>query len=121
VQTLKPLEIILIDDGSTDDLMMSVSTWLLENDIPFNMVKQENRGAPSARNAGLVLAKGKYIAFLDADDAWLPNKLEMQRALMESYELTLCGHGYFPDSTNLKYQKLLHSHDNVKLKKSPSI
>lgn len=117
LQTLRPLEIILIDDGSTDDLMTSVSTWLLENDIPFTLVKQKNGGAPSARNAGLSLAKGTYVAFLDADDAWLPNKLEIQRALMESHELTLCGHGYYPESTNLKYQRLRHSRGKVKLNK----
>lgn len=65
-QTLKPLEIIVVDDGSTDELKS-----VLEKHGPsIQYLYQENQGPASARNAGIQRAKGDFIAFLDADDVW---------------------------------------------------
>jgi len=72
-QTYKPLEIIVVDDASTDD-----SVSLLERKFSgaIRLIKlQENGGSSIARNAGMDAARGAYIAFLDADDTWHPDKL----------------------------------------------
>lgn len=74
-QTYKNIELIVIDDGSTDGTAAIVKNY--ENIIYFY---QENRGLGAARNQGVDLAKGEYLAFLDADDYWLPEKLEQQLA-----------------------------------------
>jgi len=74
-----PLEIILVDDGSTDDTSVAVAPFL--NRIRY--VCQPNSGLSSARNRGIREAKGDFVAFLDADDEWLPDKLERQCELFE--------------------------------------
>jgi glycosyltransferase involved in cell wall biosynthesis len=73
-QTLQPIELILIDDGSTDD---SLSVIDLDS-LPFPVVvfRQENGGQSRARNQGAAFAKGKYLAFLDQDDLWYPDHLQ---------------------------------------------
>ena len=95
-QAKVPTEVILVDDASGDD------TWAvlaeLEQTHP-GWVKllplKENQGAASARNAGWNLACQPYIAFLDADDAWHPRKIEIQLAYMEANpDVVLSGHGY---------------------------
>ena len=75
-QTVTPLEIICVDDGSTDDTL-AVLRRLEEAHAPLvRVVAQANGGAPSARNNGLRQAQGTYIQFLDADDALPPQKME---------------------------------------------
>jgi glycosyltransferase involved in cell wall biosynthesis len=73
-QEYKPLEIIIIDDGSTDGTAAQV-TKLGEG---IRHLYQSNRGPSGARNRGIGMAEGEVIAFLDADDYWPVNKLEMQ-------------------------------------------
>lgn len=75
-QTFRDLEIIVVDDGSTDDTARSLEKYRDR----VRVVTQENRGSSSARNVGLGLARGDYVAFLDADDRWRPWKLEWQLA-----------------------------------------
>ncbi|MFA5205622.1 MAG: glycosyltransferase [Lentisphaeria bacterium] len=78
-QNYAPLEIIVIDDGSTDDSAERIKR--LGDDILF--LRQDNRGPAAARNAGLKRATGDYIAFLDADDLWPEGKLTAQAARLE--------------------------------------
>lgn len=74
-QTYKPLEIILIEDGSSS----GIENWVKDNFKDIIYVKHHtNKGLAAARNTGLKLAKGDYIAYLDDDDIWKPNRLEKQ-------------------------------------------
>jgi hypothetical protein len=73
-QTFKDFEVIVVDDGSSDESLDILRSF--GNRI--RLIEQSNRGTQAARNRGLQLAKGKYIALLDSDDGWLPNKLEVQ-------------------------------------------
>ena len=86
-QTRRPDEVIIVDDGSTDN---SVSE--LENDYPgINIICQENLGVSSARNAGIRAAQSKWIAFLDSDDVWLPQKCGKQmEALTQNPDFRIC-------------------------------
>ena len=74
-QTYKNLELIIVDDGSTDNTKEIIDSIKDERIV---YVKQENQGASAARNKGIDLAKGKYIAFQDSDDVWHSDKLEKQ-------------------------------------------
>ena len=76
-QTYKNFEIIIVDDGSEDSSSAIVNEFIKkENDINIILVKQKNSGPSVARNNGIKKAKGKYIAFLDSDDEWYPEKLD---------------------------------------------
>lgn len=71
------LNIVVVDDGSTDNTEEVISD-LATNDKRITYLRQPNKGPASARNAGVRVAEGELIAFLDADDEWLPNKLKKQ-------------------------------------------
>jgi glycosyltransferase involved in cell wall biosynthesis len=73
VQTHSPFEVLVIDDGSTDDSLSIARSFK-----GVRCISQSNRGDAGARNRALTEAKGDLIAFLDADDVWLPDKLESQ-------------------------------------------
>jgi len=80
-QTFGDWELIIIDDGSTDETEAAVVNFLLDTRIRY--IKQANAGPIVARNNGAKLAKGEWLAFLDSDDAWLPEKLAKQWELVE--------------------------------------
>jgi glycosyltransferase involved in cell wall biosynthesis len=83
VQTLPDWECLVIDDGSTDDTK-SVVRRFAGQDARFRYVRQENAGVCAARNRGVSLARGEYIAFLDSDDHFAPDKLEWQVAALQA-------------------------------------
>jgi glycosyltransferase involved in cell wall biosynthesis len=78
-QTYRSLELIVVDDGSTDETRDVVRTYQ-ERDNRVRYLFQSNRGPSAARNYGMREARGKYIAFIDADDVWMPPKLQQQVA-----------------------------------------
>lgn len=79
-QTLTDFEIIVVNDGSPDTL--DLETVLGKYSARVTYIKQENQGAAAARNAAIRVARGQYLAFLDADDLWLPNYLEAQMEVL---------------------------------------
>ena len=80
-QTLREIEIICVDDGSTDD-SLPVIRKLQKKDSRISVLLQEHKGAGAARNLGLAHAKGQYLAFLDADDYFDPQLLEKGSGIM---------------------------------------
>jgi glycosyltransferase involved in cell wall biosynthesis len=78
-QTYTNVEILIIDDGSTDDTAQIIRRW--EQDERVRVYRQSNGGQAQARNRGVALSKGRYVAFLDADDEWLSHKLSRQMPL----------------------------------------
>lgn len=82
-QTRDDWELLIFDDGSSDDTESVVAPFLADPRIVYT--KQENRGQPRTRNQGVKQSRGRYIALLDADDLWKPEKLARQIALLEKY------------------------------------
>ena len=85
-QSYADLELIVVDDGSDDGTAEVVQQY-----AGVRYVYQPNRGVSTARNAGVALARGELIAFLDSDDLWQPRKLEHQVALFDQYpDVQIC-------------------------------
>jgi len=86
-QSYGAFEIIVIDDGSDD----GTADRLQKYAGSLRLVSRERRGVAAARNYGVGIAQGRYVAFLDSDDLWLPNKLEIQTAFMDQHpEVQIC-------------------------------
>jgi glycosyltransferase involved in cell wall biosynthesis len=79
-QTLAPAEVIVVDDGSTDESAAVAAAF-----PGVHVLRQANAGPAAARNAGLAIARGSLLAFLDADDVWLPHKLATQVRYLHEY------------------------------------
>jgi glycosyltransferase involved in cell wall biosynthesis len=89
-QTCKNTEVLVIDDGSTDNTREVLTPF----GDRITVIHQENRGLSAARNAGIRTARGAFIALLDADDLWLPEKLDAQMKVFAEYPdtgLVSCG------------------------------
>jgi glycosyltransferase involved in cell wall biosynthesis len=91
-QGISKLEVIIGDDASTDNTVHVVQALMPEATV---VCLPYNQGASAARNAGLKVAKGDLIAFLDSDDEWLPGKLDKQiKFLRDNPEISLCSSGH---------------------------
>jgi glycosyltransferase involved in cell wall biosynthesis len=85
-QSVEPYEIIVVDDGSTDDTKKEI----IKYGSKIRYIYQENSGKPgAARNLGLKHVKGNWIAFLDSDDIWRPDKLKLQTKLIKKVKVNL--------------------------------
>lgn len=80
-QSYQSVEIIVVDDGSTDDTLDRLKPYSSN----ILIVKTNHGGAPHARNAGIKVARGKYVAFLDSDDRYLPHKLALQVQILNRF------------------------------------
>lgn len=100
-QTYENYELIVVDDGSTDDTAKHV----LKYKDKLQYIYQENGGVSKARNTGIKHSKGSYIAFLDADDVWEKNKLEVQMGFFQRHDevnFIFCGFKQIKDKNILK-------------------
>ena len=111
-QTFKEWEIVVVDDASTDQSVLIVNT-LINSDSRIRLLqRKENKGAASARNLAISGAKGRYIAFLDCDDKWLPGKLSTQLEFLTRTGAAFCFTAYervdeagmFLDSVGVPHQ-----------------
>lgn len=103
-QSFTNFECIIVDDGSTDKTAQ-VAASFVNKDLRFHLIRQENAGECGARNRALAEARGRFIAFLDADDYWDFRFLEkMLRACMQDQQtdLVFCRYTMFTDGTNLR-------------------
>jgi len=80
-QDYPDFELLVVDDGSVDDSAEILHAYGQR----LNLIQQQNRGVSAARNAGIAAASGRYIAFLDSDDLWLPQKLTRQVQFFNRY------------------------------------
>ncbi len=108
IQSLKPTEIIIVDDGSTDGTQELISI----NYPDITYIKSENKGVSAARNLGIKHSQSDWLAFLDSDDEWLPNKLEKQSAAISNqkeYKVVHCDEIWFRNgnrvNSKIKHQK----------------
>lgn len=101
-QSYKNIEVIIVDDDSKDNTESIVMS--LKNEKITYVKNRRNLGPSGARNKGITLANGSYIAFQDSDDEWLPSKLEKQMELFnkDEYGLVYCPYRY--NKNNLMYQ-----------------
>jgi glycosyltransferase involved in cell wall biosynthesis len=81
-QTFADWELVVIDDGSTDHTPSAVRPYLADRRVRY--FRSDKLGQPRAKNLGARLSRGEFVAYLDADDAWLPTKLEKQLALLHA-------------------------------------
>lgn len=104
-QTYENWEIILVDDGSTDRSLEIMKALECEN---ISILEGKGGSAALARNMGIDAAKGRFIAFLDADDLWDPDKLEKQLAFMEENDAAFSFTGYeFADEYGVSVKKIV--------------
>lgn len=104
-QSLKPFEIIVVDDGSTDETPKVLQTY---HDI-IKIITQENRGVSSARNVGIKASRSSWITLLDSDDSWHPEKLARQKAYHDKESSIMISH---------TAEKWLRNDKEIKQKKS---
>lgn len=96
MQTYPQWELLLVEDGSSDRTVSIIEDYVRTNgEKRIRLIRQpENLGAAQARNRGLKEAKGRYIAYLDADDLWVPEKLERELAFMSEKNAAFAFTGY---------------------------
>jgi teichuronic acid biosynthesis glycosyltransferase TuaG len=107
-QTYQEWEMIIVDDASTDK-SVEVITQLIQDDDRIKCIElQQNIGAAMARNKALEVANGKFIAFLDSDDLWLPNKLKCQLDFMQTnnYSFTFTAYTPFSEDGKEEYSSI---------------
>ncbi|MDX1271099.1 glycosyltransferase family 2 protein [Bizionia paragorgiae] len=93
-QTYSHWELLLVDDASTDSTCAVVNAFVNKHPNIFLLKNEVNSGAGHSRNRGIQMAKGDFIAFLDADDLWKPEKLQKQLQFIETHNTDVCFSSY---------------------------
>ena len=119
-QTYQRIEVLVVDDGSTDNSLLSLKEALKQENVRLISI-DENKGVANARNQGIELARGEYVCFLDSDDTWSPVKVERQLEHLLKTGADVCCTGYrhvnaggkelrqvIPPADNICYEKLLN-------------
>jgi len=107
-QQVPPAELIVVDDGSSDETAAVVARLAARSPLPIRYLHQANRGAAAARNLGIGAAQANLIAFLDSDDWWLPNKLAVQAAALAAeprYRISHSRELWFRDGQRFNQKK----------------
>lgn len=101
-QTLAPAELVVIDDGSSDDSPRLIERVLRDCPFPCELIARENRGLCATLNEGFQRTRGEYFAYLGSDDLWLPEFLEARVGLLEMRPRNVLayGHAFFIDEEN---------------------
>lgn len=100
-QDYNNIEVIIVDDGSNDNTCEHVMEYINNSSFTrIRLLRQENNGAPSARNNGFRNSNGKYVVFFDSDDIMLKNRISTQVKHMMSTDSEMCACGFFYDNTN---------------------
>ena len=111
-QTFTDWELIIINDASTDNSLEVISTY---TDPRIKLLQLNvNLGPGGARNKGIEIAQGQYLAFLDADDAWLENKLVLQLKLLKEKKAALCYSSYLlMDKNGVSMRKYIQAFEKI--------
>lgn len=94
-QTYKDWEMIIVDDNSTDNSIDLINSYMQKDERIKCSALEKNSGPAVARNHAVKEAKGRYIAFLDSDDLWTPDKLSKQISFMQEHDIALSYTGYY--------------------------
>lgn len=121
-QTYKDWELILVDDASTDGSSDVIEKIIKSQGKRIRLLrKNHNEGAAAARNSGIDASSGRYIAFLDADDVWKPDKLEKQVAFMERTGAAFSFHSYeFGDEKANPTGRIVRAPETLKFRQALS-
>lgn len=110
------LEVLVINDGSTDNSEKTVQDYCERSNINIRIISKKNGGVSSARNRGLLEAKGSWVAFCDSDDVWLPEKLKIQKDFVNQHaKVDLVGGNHTAETLSIMGTKVTKPHKaNVK-------
>ena len=118
-QTYQNWELLLVDDCSSDDSVQIIKMYQKRDERIKLFKLSENSGAAIARNTGIDKAKGRYLAFLDADDLWVNTKLELQVAFMQERNAAFSFTGYeFADENGKPNGKKVHVPETITYKQA---
>ncbi len=107
-------EIIIINDGSTDESKNIVENYISQNlELNIQLLNQENKGVSAARNVGLKICKGEFIALLDSDDEWFPEKTERQMLVFKNNDLEIDFLVSLWNNENFSFPYTLESNSNL--------
>lgn len=101
-QSEPDFEFIIVDDGSTDNTFDIIQTY--QSDSRLKIYRQKNSGPGAARNFAMSIAKGTYFSFIDADDAYMPNKLQIQKEILDTHtDISVIWGDYYLTDSNMSH------------------
>ena len=104
-QDFKDWELLVVDDHSNDESWNIISEYARKHDSILGFKLSKHKGAAYARNYAIRKSKGRYIAFIDSDDYWLPNKLKVQYSIFKDLNPPIICSNYFYKKSKEKYLK----------------